>query len=299
MSKHVKKPKSFGIWGNTDKPRFWELLNPILDWSIEKGLTSFITTRIRDQLPSNFKYDVQVIESAEDFIKLDFLLALGGDGTMLSAARAVGNRNTPILGIHLGELGFLAEVTSNEMFDRLNMVESGNYGLQKRMVIEAEINNGEGPITFFALNDFVIDRGKSHRMITLRLKSNERFVADYKADGLIIGTPTGSTAYSLSAGGPIIMPKLKAIVVVPISPHTLNLRPIVLPDDRILEISFPNDGVDKIAFAVDGQVNEYLDPQAKISIQKATFDIQMIDFKDSNYFDILQRKMGWGKRGET
>lgn len=299
MSKHVKKPKSFGIWGNTDKPRFWELLNPILDWSIEKGLTSFITTRIQDQLPSNFKYDVQVIESAEDFIKLDFLLALGGDGTMLSAARAVGNRNTPILGIHLGELGFLAEVTSNEMFDRLNMVESGNYGIQKRMVIKAEINNGEGPITFFALNDFVIDRGKSHRMITLRLKSNERFVADYKADGLIIGTPTGSTAYSLSAGGPIIMPKLKAIVVVPISPHTLNLRPIVLPDDRILEISFPNDGVDKIAFAVDGQVNEYLDPQAKISIQKATFDIQMIDFKDSNYFDILQRKMGWGKRGET
>ena len=299
MSKPVKKPKSFGIWGNTDKPRFWELLNPILDWSIEKGLTSFITTRIQDQLPSNFKYDVQVIESAEDFIKLDFLLALGGDGTMLSAARAVGNRNTPILGIHLGELGFLAEVTSNEMFDRLNMVESGNYGLQKRMVIEAKINNGEGPITFFALNDFVIDRGKSHRMITLRLKSNERFVADYKADGLIIGTPTGSTAYSLSAGGPIIMPKLKAIVVVPISPHTLNLRPIVLPDDRILEISFPNDGVDKIAFAVDGQVNEYLDPQAKISIQKASFDIQMIDFKDSNYFDILQRKMGWGKRGET
>ena len=299
MSKHVKKPKSFGIWGNTDKPRFWELLNPILDWSIEKGLTSFITTRIQDQLPSNFKYDVQVIESAEDFIKLDFLLALGGDGTMLSAARAVGNRNTPILGIHLGELGFLAEVTSNEMFDRLNMVESGNYGLQKRMVIKAEINNGEGPITFFALNDFVIDRGKSHRMITLRLKSNERFVADYKADGLIIGTPTGSTAYSLSAGGPIIMPKLKAIVVVPISPHTLNLRPIVLPEDRILEISFPNDGVDKIAFAVDGQVNEYLDPQAKISIQKALFDIQMIDFKDSNYFDILQRKMGWGKRGET
>ena len=299
MSKPVKKPKSFGIWGNTDKPRFWELLNPILDWSIEKGLTSFITTRIRDQLPSNFKYDVQVIESAEDFIKLDFLLALGGDGTMLSAARAVGNRNTPILGIHLGELGFLAEVTSNEMFDRLNMVESGNYGLQKRMVIKAEINNGEGPITFFALNDFVIDRGKSHRMITLRLKSNERFVADYKADGLIIGTPTGSTAYSLSAGGPIIMPKLKAIVVVPISPHTLNLRPIVLPDDRILEISFPDDGVDEIAFAVDGQVNEYLDPQAKISIQKGPFDIQMIDFKDSNYFDILQRKMGWGKRGET
>ena len=299
MAHKVRKPKSFGIWGNTDKPRFWELLDPIMEWGAENNLTPFITTRIQSELPEGFSHEFRIIESAEDFYQIDFLLTLGGDGTMLSAARAVGHRKTPILGIHLGELGFMAEVTVDGMFDRLNMVASGSYGLQRRMVLKAEIINGNGPSVFYALNDFVIDRGRSQRIITMRLLSNDRFVSDYYADGLIIATPTGSTAYSLSVGGPIVMPRLKAIVVSPISPHTLTLRPIVLPDDRSLEISFPEDEVAKIAFAVDGQVSEYLQPKDKIFIQRAPFEIRMIDFEDSNYFQTLRKKMGWGKRGET
>ena len=297
MTKEITKPHSFGIWGNTDKPKFWELLEPILKWAEQKKIIPFITTRIKNQLPNSFKYKVQLIESADDFQNIDFLLTLGGDGTMLSAARAVEYRKTPILGIHLGELGFLAKITTDVMFERLDMVADANYEIQKRMVLKGQIMNSKDPSTFYALNDFVIDRGKSHRLITLRLKSNDRYVADYKADGLIIGTPTGSTAYALSAGGPIIMPKLKAMVVVPISPHTLNLRPIVLPDDQTLEITFPNDGNDGLAFAIDGQVNQYLDQNSKIIIKKAPYDINMIDYKDSNYFDNLQRKMGWGRRG--
>ena len=292
------KPQSIGIWGNTDKPKFWELLEPILKWAEQKKIIPFITTRIKNQLPNSFKYKVQLIESADDFQNIDFLLTLGGDGTMLSAARAVEYRGTPILGIHLGELGFLAKITTDVMFERLDMVANANYEIQKRMVLKGQIINNEESSTFYALNDFVIDRGKSHRLITLTLKANDRYVADYKADGLIIGTPTGSTAYALSAGGPIIMPKLKAMVVVPISPHTLNLRPIVLPDDRTLEVTFPNDGSDGIAFAIDGQVNQYLDQNSKIIIKKAPYDINMIDYKDSNYFDNLQRKMGWGRRGD-
>ena len=298
MSNSINKPNSFGIWGNTDKPRFWELLDPILEWANQKKLIPYITTRIQDKLPKNFKYKVQIIESADDFYNIDFLLTLGGDGTMLSAARAVEHRKTPILGIHLGELGFLAKVTTDVMFERLDMVADANYKIQKRMVLKGQIINGVEPSTFYALNDFVIDRGKSHRLITLRLKANDRYVADYKADGLIIGTPTGSTAYALSAGGPIIMPKLKAMVVVPISPHTLNLRPIVLPDDITLEISFPNEENDGLAFVIDGQVNQYLDSNTKIIIKKAHYDIYMVDYNDSNYFDTLQRKMGWGRRGD-
>ena len=297
MTKEITKPHSFGIWGNTDKPKFWELLEPILKWAEQKKIIPFITTRIKDQLPNSFKYKVQVIESADDFQNIDFLLTLGGDGTMLSAARAVEYRKTPILGIHLGELGFLAKITTDVMFERLDMVADANYEIQKRMVLKGQIMNSKAPSTFYALNDFVIDRGKSHRLITLRLKSNDRYVADYKADGLIIGTPTGSTAYALSAGGPIIMPKLKAMVVVPISPHTLSIRPIVLPDDQTLEITFPIDGNDGLAFAIDGQVNQYLDQNSKIIIKKAPYDINMIDYKDSNYFDNLQQKMGWGRRG--
>ena len=299
MSNKVRKPKSFGIWGNTDKPRFWELLDPIMIWAADNNLKPFLTTRILNQLPDGFDYEYQTIDSAEDFYQTDFLLTLGGDGTMLSAARAVAHRKTPILGIHLGQLGFMAEVTVNKMFDRLKMIVSGQYSLQRRMVLKAEIINGNGPTVFYALNDFVIDRGRSQRIITMRLLSNDHFVSDYKADGLIIATPTGSTAYSLSVGGPIVMPKLKAIVVSPISPHTLSLRPIVLPDDRSLELSFPDEEVEKIAFAVDGQVSEYLKPKDKIYIQRAPFEIRMIDFEDSNYFQTLRRKMGWGKRGET
>ena len=269
-----------------------------MEWAEEKKISPFITKRIREKIGNESNYKFNVIESAEDFYKIDFLLTLGGDGTMLSAARAVGHRKTPILGIHLGELGFMAEVTVDEMFSRLDMVLAGSYGLQRRMVLKAEIVNGEGLKVFYALNDFVIDRGKSNRIITMRLLANDRFVSDYKADGLIVATPTGSTAYSLSVGGPIVMPRLKAMVVSPISPHTLTLRPIVLPDDRNLEISFPKDDLKEIAFAVDGQVSEYLAPNAKIFIQRAPFEIRMIDFEDSNYFQTLRRKMGWGKRGE-
>ena len=176
----------------------------------------------------------------------------------------------------------------------LTMVSQGNFLIQNRMVLKAEINNGNMLKTFYALNDFVIDRGKSQRLITMELFANNHFISKYKSDGLIFSTPTGSTAYSLSAGGPIVMPKLKAIVVTPLSPHTLTLRPIVVPDDQILEIKFLDD--DKVAFAVDGQVSEYLSPGSRVLIKKSSFDIKMIKFEDSNYFQTLRLKMGWGKK---
>lgn len=293
----MKKPKRFGIWGNTEKPEFWELFPTIISWAKDKGLETFITTRIRDKMDSQ-QEQLSVIESAEDFYKLDFLLTLGGDGTILSAARAVGHRKTRILGIHLGELGFLAQVTINDMIHRLNLVSQGKYTIQYRMVLKCEVYNGEKPKMFFALNDFVIDRGKSNRMLSFRLLANDRFVANYRSDGLIISTPTGSTAYSLAAGGPIVMPKLSAIVVTPISPHTLTLRSIVLPDERTLEIVFSEKTQEEIALSVDGQICEYLDCQSKVYIQKAPHEIYMIDFEDTNYFQTLRTKMGWGKRGE-
>ena len=292
-----KSPKSFGIWGNTDKGKFWELLEPILNWANEKKIVPHITTRIQDNLPHKFKNNLNIINSADDFLKLDFILSLGGDGTMLSAARAIVDRGIPIMGIHLGELGFLAEVTIDQMFNRLNLVSEGQYLTQSRMLLQASIDNKEISKTFYALIDFVIDRGKSQRILKMNLFSNGQFVSEYKADGLVFATPTGSTAYSLSACGPIVMPKLRASFVSPLSPHTLTLRPIVVPDDQLLEIKFPDH--EKVAFAVDGQVNEYLDPDTKIIIQKSPYDIRMISFKDSNYFQTLMLKMGWGKRGKN
>ena len=292
----MNKPISFGIWANTDKPAFWKVLPDIVSWAKDRGINLYITTRIESQL-KGLDLDYQLIESADDFAKLDFILALGGDGTILSLARAIGDHGTHILGIHLGELGFLAEVVLEDMFPRLDAVAEGNYNIQKRMVIKCIVKNGNEPQTFYALNDIVVDRGKSHRLLNCELFANDDFVAKYNADGLIVATPTGSTAYSLASGGPIVMPTFGSIVVTPICPHTLTLRPIVFPDDQILEISFPINGRKEMALAIDGQVNEYLKSTAKVVIKKATFKINMVNFMDSNYFNTLRTKLGWGVRG--
>ena len=292
----MNKPISFGIWANTDKPAFWKVLPDIVSWAKDRGINLYITTRIESQL-KGLDLDYQLIESADDFAKLDFILALGGDGTILSLARAIGDHGTHILGIHLGELGFLAEVVLEDMFPRLDAVAEGNYNIQKRMVIKCIVKNGNEPQTFYALNDIVVDRGKSQRLLNCELLANDDFVAKYNADGLIVATPTGSTAYSLASGGPIVMPTFGSMVVTPICPHTLTLRPIVFPDDQILEISFPVDGGEEMALAIDGQVNEYLKSTAKVVIKKATFKINMVNFMDSNYFNTLRTKLGWGVRG--
>ena len=295
----MKVPKCFGIWGNTEKSAFWELLPDIISWAEEKSLEVHLTTRIRDNMEDPKSFSYQVIESAEDFFKLDFLLALGGDGTMLSLARAVGDRNVPILGIHLGELGFLAAVNVEHMFEKLDQVAAGDYLVQPRMVLKSTVYNGGKSSTLFALNDMVIDRGKSHRMLVYELQSNNHVIANYKADGLIVSTPTGSTAYSLAAGGPIVVPTMRMMVVVPICPHSLTLRPIVIPDDQVLKISFALDHDDGIALAVDGQICEELDSGSKVEIQAADYTINMIGFPGSNYFRTLRRKMGWGRRGDV
>ena len=294
----MKKPTSFGIWANTDKKVFWDIFPSIIDWAKKNNLQLFITTRIESRL-KNSDFDYKLIKNADDFNKVDFVLSLGGDGTILSLARAVAERGTPILGIHLGELGFLAEVVLNDMYSRMGEVLNGDFLIQKRMAIKCSVLNKNGSKTFHALNDIVVDRGKSHRLLNCELFANGNFVADYKADGLIASTPTGSTAYSLSSGGPIVIPTFGSIVVTPISPHTLTLRPIVFSDDHILTISFPNNGQEDMALAIDGQVNEYLNPTAKVEIQKSPFEINMITFKDSNYFSTLRNKLGWGVRGSN
>ena len=294
----MNKPTSFGIWANTDKKAFWDTFPDIIDWANKRKLQLFITTRIQSQLDKP-DFDYKLINNADDFNKLDFVLSLGGDGTILSLARAVAEREIPILGIHLGELGFLAEVVLNDMFSRLDDVSNGDFLIQKRMAIKCSVLNENGSKTFHALNDVVVDRGKSHRLLNCELFANNNFVADYKADGLIASTPTGSTAYSLSSGGPIVIPTFGSMVVTPISPHTLTLRPIVFSDDQILTISFPNNGHEDMALAIDGQVNEYLDPSVKVEIQKAPFEVNMINFSDSNYFSTLRSKLGWGVRGSN
>jgi NAD+ kinase len=294
----MNNPGIFGIWGNSQKPEFWEYLPQIMTWAESSSLDVYLTTHIVKRLEDKSQYSYHIIESADDFKKLDFILALGGDGTILSLARAVAHRTTPILGVHLGKLGFLAEVTIDKMFHRLNQVISGNFQNQKRMVLKGTVQCENEDKTFYALNDFVVDRGASHRLLTCLLKSDGHVVAKYQADGLIVSTPTGSTAYSLATGGPIVDPTVSSIIVSPICPHSLTFRPIVLSGKSNLTIEFAEDE-DPAALAVDGQITEQLDSNSKIIVEKGEYSIQLITFSDTSYFKTLRSKMGWGRRGES
>ena len=292
----MNHPKSFGVWGNTDKESFWEILPDILAWSGKKGLDAYLTTRILNH-ENGSTLTSKKIRSKDDMSVLDFMLVLGGDGTFLSLARAIEHRNTPILGIHLGDLGFLAKVTLKDLFVRLDQVANGDFIVEKRILVKASIKKNGQTIHHVGLNDFVLSNGQSHRMLNAIVSVNGHLVGNYRSDGLIIATPTGSTAYSLSAGGPIVTPEVDSLIITPTAAHTLTSRPLVIPADSKIILDFP-DTNDSILFIADGQVHESLDPSCQVEITKSHYDVKLIDFKDSDYFQTLRTKMGWGKRGE-
>ena len=292
----MNAPKTFGIWGNTEKDSFWETLPEILAWADKNGIGVHLTTRIIGDENCTDK-NLPAIKSKDDIGSMDFMLVLGGDGTFLSLVRAMEHRETPILGIHLGDLGFLAKVTKADLFSRLNQVAAGDFIMEKRILARALIRKNGHTIQHIGLNDFVLSNGESHRMLSATVKVNDHLVGNYKADGLIISTPTGSTAYSLSAGGPIVTPTVDSLVITPISAHTLTSRPLVVPADSRIVLVFPETD-DSILFIADGQIHETLDPSCTVSITKSDYEINLIDFKDCDYFQTLRTKMGWGRRGE-
>tara|TARA_B100000029_G_scaffold25250_2_gene24903 strand:- start:10450 stop:11331 length:882 start_codon:yes stop_codon:yes gene_type:complete len=289
-------PKTFGIWGNTEKDSFWETLPEILSWANDKGITAHLTTRIVDHERCTIQ-ECPSIQSKDEIGALDFMLVLGGDGTFLSLARAMEHRQTPILGIHLGDLGFLAKVTKKDLFHRLNQVATGAFILEKRLLAKATIQKNGDSIRHVGLNDFVLSNGESHRMLSATVKVNQHLVANYRADGLIVATPTGSTAYSLSAGGPIVTPAVDSLIITPTSAHSLTSRPLVVPADSKIVLSFPETH-DTILFIADGQIHESLDPTCTVEITKSDYKINLIDFEDCDYFQTLRTKMGWGQRGD-
>ena len=291
----MKTPKKFGVWGNVEKEVFWDILPKIIKWSKNKNIELFVTEKILSD--NRFrKFNQPIIDSVEKISEMDFMLVLGGDGTFLSCARAIEHRSTPILGIHLGDLGFLAKVTLKNMFQRLDQVANGEYLIEKRSMVKAIVEKNDSSLIQYGLNDFVVSNGESHRMLIAEVYVDENRVSEYKADGLIIATPTGSTAYSLSSGGPIISPDVNSFVITPISAHTLNSRPLVVSDKSKIKIKFSSYNQD-ITLITDGQLHKTLDSDDIVIITNSDFEIGLIDFKDNDYFQTLRTKMGWGTRG--
>tara|TARA_B100001250_G_scaffold237354_1_gene203956 strand:- start:246 stop:1130 length:885 start_codon:yes stop_codon:yes gene_type:complete len=291
----MKIPKNFGVWGNIEKDAFWKILPKIIKWAKEKNIELFLTEKILSDSRST-DFQQPVIDSVEKISEMDFMLVLGGDGTFLSCARAIEYRSTPILGIHLGDLGFLAKVTLENIFQRLDQVASGKYLIEKRSMVKAVVEKNGSSLTQYGLNDFVVSNGESHRMLIAEVYVDQKRVSEYKSDGLIIATPTGSTAYSLSSGGPIISPDVDSFVITPISAHTLNSRPLVVSDKSKIKIKFSSYN-QNITLITDGQLHKTLNYKDTVIITNSDFEIGLIDFKDSDYFQTLRTKMGWGTRG--
>jgi NAD+ kinase len=223
-------------------------------------------------------------------------VVLGGDGTLLSVARLVDGLGVPILGVNLGGLGFLTATTQEALFPTLEAVLNGHYAAEERMVLAAtHTRGGQVLAEYLALNDVVIARGALGRLIDLEISVDGQMVTAYRADGLIIASPTGSTAYNLSAGGPILFPTMDAVVLTPISPHALTNRPIVLSGTARLEVSLLTDSPD-VVLSLDGQPGLSLTLKDVIGVQRAGARIRLIRDPQKTYFQVLRTKLKWGER---
>ena len=237
-------------------------------------------------------HNATALVEPEDFNDADFVISMGGDGTFLRAAGRVGNRQIPLLGINMGRLGFLADVLPSEIESTLDRVLSGDYIIEDHTVIKLESDGEAVSCNPFALNDIAVLKRDSASMISIKARVNGDFLVNYRADGLIIATPTGSTAYSLSNGGPIIVPQSGSLCITPVAPHSLNIRPIVINDTGVIELEVESRSHNFLV-AVDGRSLKMAEG-TRLTIRKAPYTVKIIKLKNRRYFSTLHEKLMWG-----
>jgi NAD+ kinase len=282
--------KKIGIICKPGRKEPREILQELLPLLKKKGREIFVDSETASALGINGFTRDEIVS------RVDLVLVLGGDGTMLSVSRLVAEKGVPILGINLGSLGFITEVSRDETFSTVNKMLNGDCAIEERLMLSAAVHREGKKLTeYTVLNDVVINKGAVARIIDLETNINGSYVTTFKADGLIISTPTGSTAYSLSAGGPILYPTLESIVVTPICSHTLTNRPIVVPDDSKIEIIIRKMSGD-VFLTLDGQVGFSLMTGDVIEINKAGYKTKLLVPLERDYFRVLRTKLKWGER---
>ena len=282
--------KKIGIICKLEREEPQEILQELLPFLRQKGCEAFVDAETAAALNIN-GFSKKKIASL-----VDVVLVLGGDGTMLNVSRLVAEQGVPILGINLGSLGFITEVNREEIFHAVDKMLNDGYAIEERLMLSAAIHrNGKKIAEYTVLNDIVINKGALARIIDLETNINGNYVTTFKADGLIISTPTGSTAYSLSAGGPILYPTLESIVLTPICSHTLTNRPIVLPDNFKIEIIIKSPSED-VFLTLDGQVGFSLRMDDIIEMNKAHYKTKLLVSAERDYFKVLRTKLKWGER---
>lgn len=286
--------KPAAIISKPSKPELAAVLPDLLSWFRKHEYHLAVdeeTARYTDHLDN-----VEVVPRKQiGELHPNFVLVLGGDGTLLSAARAVAHHNVPILAVNLGSLGFLTEVPISEMYSTLEAVDSGYCPIEERSVLDARLlRNEECLANHFALNDVVVNKSAISRLVDFDLLIDGVFVFNYKADGVIISTPTGSTAYSLAAGGPILMPAVEAFVVTPVCPHSLTHRPLVVTDRALIELRVET-GAEEAFLSIDGQVGMPVRQGDRILCRRAAHTVKLMRVRRT-FFDVLRNKLKWGQR---
>ncbi len=283
--------KKIAIFAKVHDPRCQDVANELVQWLEGRGLTPLVESHLSRHLKGGDGAESRDIPDIADLV-----VVLGGDGTLISVARLVGDREVPILGVNLGSLGFLTEVTLDELYPALESCLSGDYRVSERMMLRAAVERDGAEIECHqVLNDVVINKGALARIVDLETTVDGDWLTTFKSDGLIISTPTGSTGYSLSANGPIIHPDLDCLAITPICPHTLTNRPIVVASDARITVRLRSLNED-VFLTLDGQVGFELKYDDSIMIERAAHRTRLVMSRSKDYFEVLRTKLKWGER---
>lgn len=290
-SEPASREKSAAIMSKPAKPELAKVVPSLLDWLHRHHYQVIV-----DRETSAYAKGIESVTRDKIAARaLDFVVVLGGDGTLLAAARVVAKAGVPVLGVNLGSLGFLTEVPLAELYTTLEAIEAQQCRVESRSMVHCQLMRaGTRAATYEALNDVVINKSAIARLNNFELYIDQAFVSVYKADGLIVSTPTGSTAYSLAAGGPILMPSVNAFVVTPVSPHSLTHRALVVRDSAEIEIVVKT-GEEEAYLSVDGQVGMPVHDGDRIRCRKSEHTVKLLRIRKT-FFDILRTKLKWGQR---
>jgi NAD+ kinase len=283
--------RTIGLCLKPDQPQLGAVVRELQKWLRDHGVEVLLG---REAAQATGQEGMARRELAE---QVDLVVVLGGDGTLLAVARAVGERPVPILGVNLGTLGFLAEISQDELFPTLEGVLAGRFRVETRMRLDVRVEHDDQELgRYLALNDAVIAKTALSRMIDLETWADDVQVTTYHGDGLIVATPTGSSAYSLSAGGPLLLPGIGAIVLTPICPHALTQRPIVLPESCRVEVKVGETRGSEVHLTVDGQVGRQLRDGDRVTLRASEAPLRMLVPPDRNRFEVMRNKLRWGAR---
>ena len=287
--------KCVGVVVKPNHKEAWQTACELSDWLERRDINLIVKSPEDTEKLDVSRCGIEAVSLETFQAQADLIVVLGGDGTMISTARVIGSREVLVLGINYGSLGYLTEFRIEEMFDALEKILAGEYEIDCRVMLEVEhLRNGEVLATGRVLNDLVINKAALARIIEIEVNLDNLFVNSFRADGLIVSTPTGSTAYNLSAGGPIVYPSMNAVVVTPICPFTLTNRPIVVPDTAVINLHLKNEN-EGVVITLDGQIGYQMKTGDTVSIRKSETNFNLVQPPNRNYFDVLRNKLKWGR----